>query len=364
MHHRLISFLKSDSKQILLKYFYFEILSDLDKLINKFRKRTGIFNHSKGGKIDLSGQNSRLFGLHRNSLKFAIGHIRDLHNPQGVLMDAFVDRTFAQVPGQFKGYSVPWIGFIHIPPGVPAWMQSNQTNELIFNSDGWKQSIPHCRGLFTLSNYHRRFLEPMFDFPVENLFHPVDFPDLTWSFERFAANRDKKIVQSGWWLRKVYSIYLLEVKSYRKIVLLKSDAEMERHLRLELENMAGKERINNKIIESVTQVNFLSNVLYDELLSENIVFLDLFDASANNAIIECIARNTPILINPIEPVVEYLGKDYPFYFNSLEEAAIKAENMDLVRETHHYLANHPWKNKLTGSYFRKSFMNSKIYQSL
>lgn len=364
MLHRLDSFLRSDSKQILLKYFYFEILSDLDKLFNKFRKRTGLFNQRKSGKVDLSGQNSRFFGLHRNGLKFAIGHIRDLHNPQGVILDAFVDRTFSQGQGTFKGYTVPWTGIIHIPPGVPAWMQSHQSNEVIFNSDGWQRSIPHCRGLFTLSNYHKRFLEPMFDFLVENLFHPVDFPDLTWSFERFAANHDKKIVQSGWWLRKVYSIYLLEVKNYRKVVLLKSDVEMERHLRLELENMAGKERINNKIIESVTQVNFLSNVLYDELLSENIVFLDLFDASANNAVIECIARNTPILINPIEPVVEYLGKDYPFYFNSLEEAAIKAENMDLVRETHRYLVNHPWKYKLTGSYFRKSFMNSKIYQSL
>ena len=63
-------------------------------------------------------------------------------------------------------------------------------------------------------------------------------------------------------------------------------------------------------------------------------------------------------------MVEYLGRDYPFYFNSLEEAARKAENMDLVHETHRYLVNHPLKYKLTGDYFRESFVHSAIYQSL
>ena len=139
---------------------------------------------------------------------------------------------------------------------------------------------------------------------------------------------------------------------------------MELHLKQELENMEGRQRINSRALDSVTRVDFLSNRGYDRLLSENIVFLDLLDSSANNAIIECIARNTPILVNPIDPVMEYLGRDYPFYFNSLDEAARKAENMDLVHETHRYLANHPLKYKLTGDYFCESFVNSAIYQSL
>ncbi|GAG25573.1 unnamed protein product, partial [marine sediment metagenome] len=79
---------------------------------------------------------------------------------------------------------------------------------------------------------------------------------------------------------------------------------------------------------------------------------------------ECIVRNTPILINPIEAIVEYLGEDYPFYFNSLEEAAQKAENFDLVYKAHRYLIDHPIKKKLTGEYFRESFINSSIYRSL
>jgi hypothetical protein len=199
---------------------------------------------------------------------------------------------------------------------------------------------------------------------VENLLHPTEFPQLTWSWDRFAANPDKKIIQTGWWLRRVYSIYLLEVKHYRKVVLLKQDANVKRHMKLELENMEGNHRITPRILDSVGRLNFLSNQRYDKLLAENIVFLDLYDASANNAVIECIARNTPVLVNPLPPVMEYLGHDYPFYFNSLEEAAMKAENMDLVRETHTYLVNHPLKYKLTGEYFRRSVIDSSIYRSL
>jgi hypothetical protein len=128
--------------------------------------------------------------------------------------------------------------------------------------------------------------------------------------------------------------------------------------------MAGRERITPAVLESVVALDFVSNRRYDRLLSENIVFLDLIDASANNAIIECIARNTPLLVNPIPPVIEYLGENYPFFYNSLEEAARKAENLDLVLETHRYLEKHPLKEKLSGACFRESFINSSIYTSL
>ncbi|MFN8643026.1 MAG: hypothetical protein U0802_15745 [Candidatus Binatia bacterium] len=59
---------------------------------------------------------------------------------------------------------------------------------------------------------------------------------------------------------------------------------------------------------------------YDRLLSEN-VFLDLLDASANNSVIECLARDTPLLVNRHPAVVEYLGPDYPLYFDDLAHAA-------------------------------------------
>ena len=253
---------------------------------------------------------------------------------------------------------------MHIPPGMPDWYQSKQSNQAVFDTDEWKRSISYCRGLFTLSEYHKRNLQSRFDFPVENLVHPTEFPKLTWSYDRFARNRDKKLVQVGWWLRKLLSIYQLEVPGYQKIVLKKRDADMEEYFRLELEYQKGNKIQDKKMFDTVRRVSFLSNRRYDRLLSENIVFLDLYDSSANNAIIECIARNTPLLVNPIEPVTEYLGKEYPLYFNSLEEAASKAEDMEQIRDAHNFLVNHPMKQKITGDYFRESLVRSQIYQLL
>jgi len=103
---------------------------------------------------------------------------------------------------------------------------------------------------------------------------------------------------------------------------------------------------------------------YDTLLTQNLVFLDLYDSSANNAIIECIARATPILVNPLPAVVEYLGEDYPFYFSNLNEAAEKSKDNNLVLETHKYLLNLETRKKLTREYFLDSFKNSEVYKLL
>jgi hypothetical protein len=111
-------------------------------------------------------------------------------------------------------------------------------------------------------------------------------------------------------------------------------------------------------------LNMLPDNEYDELLSENIVFLDMYDSSANNAIIESIARATPVLANPLPPIIEYLGVDYPFYFNTLEEAAKKASDFKLIKDTHQYLLECDTRKKLTPESFRKAFRESEVYQGL
>ena len=72
-------------------------------------------------------------------------------------------------------------------------------------------------------------------------------------------------------------------------------------------------------IDSVEVHNRLDNTEYDQIVSQSIVFLDLIDCSASNTIVECIARQTPILIRRLDPVVEYLGEEYPLYFTDLGE---------------------------------------------
>ena len=177
-------------------------------------------------------------------------------------------------------------------------------------------------------------------------------------------NREKKVVQAGFWLRKLHSIFLLKSKNFQKCFIRKDNVNLDNLMKTELKNSDFNDLITEEAIRSTKILNFLTNDDYDRLLAENIVFLDLYDASANNSIIECMVRNTPVLVNPIESVVEYLGPKYPFYFHDLDEAAAKLEDQELIRETHHYLVNHPVTKKLTGEYFKKSVLRSSIYRSL
>ena len=65
----------------------------------------------------------------------------------------------------------------------------------------------------------------------------------------------------------------------------------------------------------------LNNDDYDMLLSKNIVFIHLINASAVNTIIECIVRNTPIIVNRLPATTELLGEHYPLFYNTVEEAS-------------------------------------------
>lgn len=88
---------------------------------------------------------------------------------------------------------------------------------------------------------------------------------------------------------------------------------------------------------SVELLHHVDNDEYDELLANNVVFLNLVDCSAVNTVIECIVRNTPLLVNPLPAVVEYLGKEYPLYYNTLDEAAKLLMSDDKLQEAHIYL---------------------------
>jgi hypothetical protein len=100
-----------------------------------------------------------------------------------------------------------------------------------------------------------------------------------------------------------------------------------------------------KKVSSISFLEYLQNDDYDKLITENIVYINLVDASAVNTIIECIVRNTPIIVNKHPAVVELLGKDYPLYFtaSSSDYSLINVQvyNMlcsdRLIRRAHKYL---------------------------
>ena len=349
------------------------------------------------GKIKLQSQ--RIYRYHRSGWKYAIQALSPLNNSNGILFDGFIEDLFLFQQNHIKDrpirvvekmrcdgvleedslspvekgiipYREPWIGFLHNPQNMPTWFLYSNSPQSLFKKETWQESIKCCEGLFALSDYHANWLREQTGLPVSSLIHPTEIPETIFSFPDFRANSKKKIVQIGWWLRKSISLYQLPITrdnplGYEKILLSgkifsgfeklwKSiqDYEMEYY---KVENQ-------DECWSNTRALGYLENRKYDELLAQNIIFIDMHDSSANNAVIECIARATPLLVNPLPAVREYLGKDYPMYFETLEEAATKAMDTALIYDTHLYLLECETRKKLSAEYFLKSFRESEVYR--
>lgn len=277
-------------------------------------------------------------GLHRSGWQYVVDELDKYQSSNSLLCDLYLDRTFHW---NFREYSklgiIPykknWIGFIHHTCNED-YTSYNTVN--LFKNKLFIQSLKYCKGIFVLSEYLKFQIEKILYkmnlfIKVFSLIHPTQFVANTFDIKKFNRNNEKKIIQIGAWMRNINAINVLQINDLLiKSVLIgkkmenyynKSDSETESETELDLDESISRDNINRKIDinNSVKILTFLDNEKFDELLSENIVFLNLIDASAVNTLIECIVRNTPIVINKLPAVVEILGSDYPLFYDKLED---------------------------------------------
>jgi len=308
---------------------------------------------------------------HRSGWAYALDSLAPLLSADGsgVLFDSSVEQSFwKRLEEQRRSgrlpYLKPWVGIVHNPPNIPSWHERGKSTSYIFRLATWRRSLEHCRGLFALSEDSARWLRARVDFPVSVLRHPTGPPFERWSPRKFRANRDKRLLQVGWWLRKLSSIHFVRPKRLGKTMIRPGD---EAELTQRLHDYAERERartgappIGRWDAEPISPV---SDRRYDALLARNVVFLDLLGSVANNTVIECIVRRTPVLVNPLPAVVEYLGEDYPLYFRDLGEAAEKADDFGLLERAHEYLKGIP-EERFSGETFRRTVAESEVYRGL
>lgn len=312
---------------------------------------------TRSSKLDLRDALGRDYGVHRGGWSLALSDLTALHDDDGLFVDGFIEHTFF-VPDP-KPYDHPWVGFLHNPPGNPSWYRIDQSADRLAQSKEFIESLAQCKGLFTLSDTLRSWWVERIDVPVVAIAHPTARPAMNFSFEAFFHNPMPRVVQIGTWLRKLHSIYALPVSRLKPTIL-------HQHKPYIADLFAAERKALGITVDSrhVDVLPFLDNDSYDELLRSNIVFLDLYAASANNAVVECMIRATPILVNPLPAVLEYLGNDYPLYYASRAEAARKAEDNGRIKAAHEYLRELPNSALLEGDRFVASIAATEIYKRL
>ena len=292
----------------------------------------------------LKAENLTPWQHHRGGWKFVCGLIaKHLHCEDGV---RFIDSVEDEVAKR-KIVTEPWVGFIHqVPKHNLEWFPDL---ERLLKDEYWKTNAQNCLGLFVLSSYVKDYLQSAgCEIPIARISYPAEPTQRLFSLERFLARSPRRIVCGGEFLRNFQSYYDLKAPGFSKQLLVH-------------EGFKWASIVQN---DSVTQLGRVTDDEYDSLLEDSAVFLNLLDAPANTTVVECIARNTPLLINRLPGVVEYLGEDYPFYYSSIEEAEAKLQQPALIRETSEYLSRSPMKAALTGESFLSALQNSAIYRSL
>jgi len=350
---------------------------------------------------------ARLVGYHRSGWEYVLNILSQFYDANSTLIfDDYVDATFLWEGNHI--YTTDWFGIIHHPPVSDEYSIFNANN--IIKNPNFISSLQHCRGLIVFTNYLKKWFKIKLQdlgfssVPIFYLDHPTLFVDKMFNPALFSQNTNKKVIQIGGWLRDSYAIYRLytppsiskaalkgrnmdmyfkpsgfDIETIIEDFYLDLSGNISGNLVREPEppgNISGNQGITeNKYVygfikgakendNSVDIINELSNEQYDELLEKNIVFLYLVNASACNTLIECIVRNTPILINKIEPVVEMLGEDYPLYYDTIEEATnimMKiGDNGELLTSAYLYIKNNIDKNRFTAKVFLHKFKDIMI----
>jgi hypothetical protein len=188
--------------------------------------------------------------------------------------------------------------------------------------------------------------------------HPIQNHEHRFSWDAFVENEDKRIIQTGHWLRIPYSIFKLEVPYEFKKTIAPFDDRQRWYLKL-----FGKTDgvwVDRHERNSVDRVPHLPFEEYVGMLSRNILYLELCEVSANNTVLDAILMNTPLIVNKLDGVVEYLGEDYPLYFENRDEVCGMLSDMSRLFDAHDYLQSMD-KTRFSLEYFGQSFEESHIY---
>jgi hypothetical protein len=291
-------------------------------------------------------------------------------------------------------YTKPWMGVIHHTFDTTF---STYNCVSLLQRPEFIESLKCCKGLIVLSGYLESTLTKELaaighsHIRVHTLTHPTEIPvnENKFTMAKFLSNSDPKLIHVGGWLRNVYTFYNLHTPqvsqtmfyyfkkrsfTLRKVALrgkymsnyypypsllsdmhliLKGKPKFEAPIQNASQNTSQNtsfggllqgsisnnwnrhfyEDMSNKL-KNVDYLDYQDNNEYDALLTQNVVFLHLVDASAVNTVIECIVRETPIVVNKHPAIVEMLGANYPLYFTSTTPQSICQEVEKILSSTY------------------------------
>jgi hypothetical protein len=340
------------------------------EIANKFSQETqNCINPLGGHNFWLANNNKRYFTnlileneyykivKHRGGWKSIIsnlvnkGIVRSVLNNNSIKFIDCIESRFSHWSSNQTPMNEPWVGIFHYSPNLPYFIRDDLN--YILNNQLVLQSLPYCKGIIVLSNNslnHIKMNKNYKNMNIKSLKHPIEEISGKFSLENFLQKKEYSVIQLGLQDRKTTTIYTLKTK-YKKIWLPGRDALF--YLKCETQNL--KIQVN---LEDVEIKYFNKHNDFDSIVQNNIVIIPLWSASANNSVMEIIEMNIPAFITRLPATEEYLGKDYPMFYNEdseIEEIINDRQKLDAkIKETYYYLS------QMDKSKFRFEYFNSEL----
>lgn len=264
--------------------------------------------------MKLNFTNSPNWDFHRSGWNYAVNHLKkNFHNEKGLLFYDWLD-------GQFRNKEIiskKWAGILHNVIDYPPEYLLRKDIKIFCLRDLVKKyfflkSMENCKMLITTSPTTSSFLNSQ-GIQANYVYHPCP---KTNDWEKFNGI----IVTIGQWMRKIKAISKIET-NFKKIIIKVPWNEPYKNLNFRLD---------------VEIIDYINNNEFDKLMRESVVFLNMYDAAACNTLLECIMGNVPVVVNRLQGIEDYIGKDYPLFYDSIQDAS-SLLNEKKILEGHVYL---------------------------
>lgn len=246
--------------------------------------------------------------IHRGGWKTIISYFirNNVFRNEGTLLIDCMENYFMW---NNKTCRQPWVGIAHY-----SILPTYHSLTTLVNLDTVKKSLPYCKGIIVLSKHNLHVLPNV---PTIALKHPITINSKSFSMSHFLTCAPS-VIQLG--SQDRITTFIDELKTtYPK------------------KWMPGK-----KGLVSTVPIEYVEDYEeYDSILCSNIIVIPLVASSANNSILEIIAMNIPAFVSRLPSTEEYLGKDYPMFFQTKEEVEDilnhEKKMHALYKKTHDYL---------------------------
>lgn len=268
--------------------------------------------------------------------------LQRISSPKGINCYEWLDQEIKE-----RRLEGEWSGFLHNPISYPEEYPKKYSHKVmpiskLVGDEYFKDKLKTCRSIFVFTRQIRNFLIDKTGFEkVFALKHPAGIPT-----KEGAWKGASRVLHVGQQMRKYHSFAVLNSKLPKFLI-------KPRNCPGDIDEMKDYADERASEIQYIEQMDLLD---YIQFMRESIVFLNLYDVAACNTILECMSLSVPILVNRLDGCVEYLGEDYPLYYEDIEEAEKKIHDDKLISQANEYLSKMD-KNNLQIPFFIQSLIS-------